>query len=141
MSSTEIFAGHVEGEELSAWCACGPIVALTPECETWGAVVAEVAIAGPNVVCTNQAGARVLIDGSNGEVVDAANPRRLGAALVACLRRAAPVGEAQVAEVRPSRMTQSFVDAVRGFSFAITSAAASQGARGDCREPTTVRSR
>jgi glycosyltransferase involved in cell wall biosynthesis len=122
LSSAVIFAGHVEGEELSAWYGCGSILALTSESETWGAVVNEALIAGLPVVCTDQAGARVLIDGSNGEVVDAANPRRLGAALAACLRRTAPIGEAQLADVRPSLMTQSFADAVRGFSSAVTSA-------------------
>lgn len=110
-----IFAGHCEGLSLYAWFNLGAAFVLTSEFEPWGAVVNEALVAGMPVVCSDQAGARALISGRNGSVVDAADQPALQASLGDWLQRTAPLVPAQVASLRRPLMTQSFEDAVSGF--------------------------
>ena len=122
-----IFAGHVEGSELYAWFNCGSVFALTSESETWGAVVNEALVAGMPVVCSDQAGARVLIeDGVNGEVVNANNSDNLKLAVSTWLSRCSPVLPDQYRRLRPMLMRYGFQDAVQGFRSAVDSVARSE---------------
>ena len=127
VSQKTIFAGHVEGPELYAWFNCGSVFTLTSESETWGAVINEALVAGMPVICSDQAGARVLIeDGFNGEVVNANDPEKLNLALSSWLNRCSPVLPDQYSRLRPMLMSHGFQDAVQGFCFALESAVQSK---------------
>jgi len=127
VSQKTIFAGHVEGPELYAWFNCGSVFALTSESETWGAVINEALVAGMPVICSDQAGARVLIeDGFNGEVVNANDPEKLNLALSNWLNRCSPVLPDQYSRLRPMLMSHGFQDAVQGFCSALESAVQSK---------------
>lgn len=116
ITSRVIIAGHCEGRLLYAWFNLGSLLALTSESETWGAVVNEALITGIPVICTSQAGARVLITpGVNGIVVDASNPVALKMALTEWMGKVLPLDAEQMNSPRASLMTQEFSDAVAGF--------------------------
>jgi len=118
-----IFVGHVEGPELYAWFNCGTVFALTSESETWGAVINEALVAGVPVVCSDQAGAYVLIeDGVNGKVVDANDSGELREAVLAWLNLCSPVSQDQYSRLRPPLMSHGFQDAVEGFCSALDGA-------------------
>jgi glycosyltransferase involved in cell wall biosynthesis len=118
-----IFAGRLEGEPLAAWYRLGSVFALPSAYEPFGAVVNEALIAGLPVVCSDRAGARVLVaSGQNGEVVDAGDPRALDAALGSWLAKAPPVTAAGLEAPRPSRMASSFEEAVEAYLAALEAA-------------------
>lgn len=111
-----IFAGRVEGYPLYAWYRLGGVFALASEFEPFGAVVNEALLAGMPVVCSNKAGARVLIHGGgNGMVVDASDSVRLKSAIYEWLQRAAPVTMERLEQLPPSLMVSSFQNSVEGF--------------------------
>ena len=121
IASKVIFVGHCEGRLLYAWFNLGSLLALTSESETWGAVVNEALITGVPVICTSQAGARVLITpGVNGVVVDANNPVALKMALTEWMDKVSPLDAEQMNSPRASLMTQKFSDAVAGFMSPLT---------------------
>jgi glycosyltransferase involved in cell wall biosynthesis len=116
LGDSAIFAGHREGHELYAWFTIASLFVLTSELETWGAVVNEALVAGLPVVCSDRAGARVLIeDGRNGRVIDADDTQRLGAEIDAWATRAAPLSGDSLARERQSLMRNGFDAAVSGF--------------------------
>jgi glycosyltransferase involved in cell wall biosynthesis len=89
LDDSVIFAGHREGRELYAWFSIASVFVLTSELETWGAVVNEALVAGVPVVCSDRAGARVLIEnGCNGCVIDANDIQKIGAEIVVWTTRA-----------------------------------------------------
>jgi glycosyltransferase involved in cell wall biosynthesis len=111
-----LFAGRLEGEALSAWYRLGTVFALASAFEPFGAVVNEALLAGLPAVVSDRAGAHTLVaDGQNGAVVEAARPEALDAALAGWLRREPPLGEAQLATPRPSRMLSTFAQAMDAF--------------------------
>lgn len=118
-----VFAGRLEGEPLAAWYRLGTVFALASAYEPFGAVVNEALVAGLPVVCSDRAGARVLVErGRNGEVVDAGDPRALDAALGGWLARVQPVTAAGLEAPRPSRMASSFDEAVEAYLAALEAA-------------------
>lgn len=100
---------------LYAWYLLGGLFVLASQFEPFGAVVNEALLAGIPVVCSDRAGARVLIqDGINGTVVDASDKIRLQSAIHLWLLRSAPLDPAKLV-VRPSLMRTTFQQAVDGF--------------------------
>lgn len=119
-----IFAGRQEGEALAAWYRLGTAFALPSAHEPFGAVVNEALVAGLPVVCSDRAGARVLVsEGRNGAVVDAGQPGALDAALVAWLGVGSPRSAAPPVALRPSLMTSTFEQAVDAYLAAVEAAA------------------
>ncbi|WP_415356585.1 glycosyltransferase family 4 protein [Halioglobus sp. Uisw_031] len=112
-----VFPGRQEHEFLAAWYRVGGVFVLPSESELFGAVVNEALLAGMPVICSNKAGARVLIQHKkSGVVVDAANFGELKGAVLEYLRHCAPVSNENVTRLRPSLMTAEFnagVDQVR----------------------------
>jgi glycosyltransferase involved in cell wall biosynthesis len=118
-----IFAGRLEGVRLDAWYRLGSAFALASDHEPFGAVVNEALVAGMPVVCSDRAGARVLVaPGQNGAVVDASRPSDLDAALLEWLRRQPPLSDAQLEATRPSLMRTTFADAVAAYLEALEAA-------------------
>jgi glycosyltransferase involved in cell wall biosynthesis len=118
-----LFAGRLEGEPLAAWYRLGSVFALPSAYEPFGAVVNEALIAGLPVVCSDRAGARVLVaSGESGEVVDAGSPAALDAALGAWQARVPPVSAAGLEAPRPSRMRTTFGEAVEAYLAALEAA-------------------
>jgi glycosyltransferase involved in cell wall biosynthesis len=116
LGDSVIFAGHCDGSELYAWFTIGSVFVLTSEFEPWGAVVNEALVAGLPVLCSDRAGARVLIeDGRNGRVVNMTDTHEIGAEIIAWTRKAAPLSRESLAQERESLMPGSFEDAVQGF--------------------------
>ncbi len=117
-----IFAGRHEGDSLAAWYLIGTVFALTSESEPFGAVVNEALLAGIPVVCSNKAGAKILIkDNENGSVVDPEDNSALQSALLYWLNRCSPVLSGNIRELRPSLMSISFRDGVEAFAKLIIS--------------------
>ncbi|MCR4309329.1 MAG: glycosyltransferase [Deltaproteobacteria bacterium] len=111
-----IFTGRLEGESLLAWYLLGGLFVLASQFETFGAVVNEALLAGMPVVCSDRAGARVLIqDGVNGTVVNASDQIKLQSAIHAWLLRTAPLATSSLVKPRPSLMLTTFQEAVDGF--------------------------
>ena len=111
-----VFAGRSEGDELKAWYLIGSMFALTSSYEPFGAVVNEALLAGMPVVCSDRAGARVLIEnGVNGVVVNAGDKSALEDALIHWLMREKPVSASEIANLRPSLMRTSFKEVVDGY--------------------------
>jgi glycosyltransferase involved in cell wall biosynthesis len=126
-----IFAGRQEGEALAAWYRLGTAFALPSVHEPFGAVVNEALLAGLPVVCSDRAGARVLVsDGRNGAVVDAGQPGALDAALLAWLGDGSPVAAAQPGALRTSLMTSTFEQAVDAYLAALEAAIRRRSAAG-----------
>ncbi len=124
-----IFAGRLEGEPLAAWYRLGSVFALPSAHEPFGAVVNEALIAGLPVICSDRAGARVLVaSGRSGEVVDAGSPEALDAALGRWLAQAPPVSLAGLEVPRPSRMESTFDEAVEAYLSALEAALAHRAA-------------
>lgn len=120
---TVVFAGHQEAAALAAWYRLGSVFGLASEHEPFGAVVNEALIAGMPVVCSDRAGARVLVAaGKNGAVVDASRPEALDAAMIDWLRREPPLSSRQLETQRRSRMETSFDDAVTAYLDALEAA-------------------
>jgi glycosyltransferase involved in cell wall biosynthesis len=118
-----VFAGRLEGEALAAWYRVGTVFALASEHEPFGAVVNEALLAGMPVVCSDRAGARVLVaPGRNGAVVDAGRPADLDAALIEWLRRQPPVTAEQLEAPRASLMETTFDEAVAAYMEALEAA-------------------
>jgi len=118
-----VFAGRLEGEALDAWYRLGSVFALASEHEPFGAVVNEALLAGMPVVCSDRAGARVLVAaGKNGAIVDAGSPAALDAALLDWLLRQPPVTPAQLAAPRPSLMETTFEEALAAYLEALEAA-------------------
>lgn len=118
-----IFAGRLEGEALAAWYRLGSLFALPSSYEPFGAVVNEALIAGLPVVCSDRAGARVLVTGGPaGAVVDAGDPGALDGALAGWLARVPPLSAAGLEAPRPSRMATSFDAAVEAYLAALQAA-------------------
>lgn len=110
------FVGHCEGTALYAWFNLGAVLALTSESETWGAVVNEALLAGMPVVCSECAGARVLIvQEANGTVVDAQDAVGLSKSLKQWLARAPTIASELAFDLRRPLMMHTFSDAVTGF--------------------------
>lgn len=111
-----IFTGRAVGESLYSWYRLGELFVLPSEFEPFGAVVNEALLAGIPVVCSNKAGARVLVeDGMNGTVVDASDPTKLESALYSWLQRTPPLNIEQLEHQRPSLMRTSFHNSLEGF--------------------------
>jgi glycosyltransferase involved in cell wall biosynthesis len=117
-----IFAGRCEGERLAAWYRLGVVFALASEHEPYGAVVNEALLAGLPVVCSDRAGARGLVTGRNGAVVDADRPEALDGALANWLGRQPQVSCGQLDAPRPSLMESTFADAVAAYLAALEAA-------------------
>jgi glycosyltransferase involved in cell wall biosynthesis len=118
-----VFAGRLDGEALSAWYRVGTVFALASEHEPFGAVVNEALLAGMPVVCSDRAGARVLVGpGRNGAVVDAGRPADLDAAVIDWLRRQPPVTAEQLEAPRASLMETTFDEAVAAYLEALEAA-------------------
>ena len=110
-----IFPGHVEGTQLYAWYRLGGVFAIASEFEPFGAVVNEALLAGMPVVCSNKAGARVLIkEGLNGSVVDSSDSAQLKLAIKYWLQRTNPLSLDLLKEFPPSLMVTSFQKSVEG---------------------------
>jgi glycosyltransferase involved in cell wall biosynthesis len=125
-----VFAGRQEGPDLYAWYRLGAVFALTSEYEPYGAVVNEALEAGLPVVCTDRAGARILIrSGTNGAIVDGTDVTQVSAALEMWLARTEPFSDRSFDGMRPSRMQLRFEDSVAGFASAVDMAAAARQAR------------
>ena len=108
-----VFAGRSEGDDLKAWYLIGSVFALTSSFERFGAVVNEALLAGMPVVCSDRAGARVLIEsGVNGMVVNADDKSALEDALIYWLLREKVVCVSEIAHLRPSLMRTSFKEVV-----------------------------
>ena len=74
ISHRVLFVGRREDVELAAWYRIGSLLVLPSEFERFGAVVNEALLSGIPVICSNKAGAKMLINENvNGEVVDASN--------------------------------------------------------------------
>jgi glycosyltransferase involved in cell wall biosynthesis len=126
-----IFVGRAEGDALYAWYRLGSVFALASEYEPFGAVVNEALLAGMPAVCSDQAGARVLVsEGVNGAVVNAAAPDELIAALTSWLAREPRLSTRQLDSVPPSRMLGTFTDAVDAYVAALDAARTHHIARG-----------
>jgi len=111
-----LFAGRQEGEALAAWYRLGSVFALPSEHEPFGAVVNEALVAGMPVVCSDRAGARVLVSPErNGAVVDASRPDALADALTTWVGRVPPISIAKLEAVRPSLMATTFDAALTGY--------------------------
>jgi glycosyltransferase involved in cell wall biosynthesis len=111
-----IFTGRVEGAPLYAWYRLGGLFVLPSDLERFGAVVNEALLAGIPVVCSNKAGARVLIqDGANGTVVDVSEPAKLKSAINEWLVRTPPFTIEHLAQLPPSLMITPFQNSVDGF--------------------------
>lgn len=111
-----IFAGRQEGEALAAWYRLGAVFALASAYEPFGAVVNEALLGGLPVVVSDRAGSRGLVTpGRHGEVVDAARPEALDAALLTWLEREPVLGPGAPGAPRPSRMVTTFEAAVEGW--------------------------
>ncbi|MBK9519067.1 MAG: glycosyltransferase [Anaeromyxobacter sp.] len=118
-----LFVGRQEGAGLAAWYRLGSVFALASDYEPFGAVVNEALVAGLPVVCSERAGARVLVSpGRTGEVVDADRPEALDAALATWLGRQPPLSDAQLAVRRPSLMESTFEGAVQAWLEALEAA-------------------
>ena len=118
-----IFVGRAEGASLYAWYRFGGMFVLASEFERFGAVVNEALLAGMPVICTDKAGAHVLIhEGVNGSVVDAADSTSLQSAMHDWLTRTPPLTVSSLDRLRPSLMTTTFQDAVEGFLSVINAA-------------------
>jgi glycosyltransferase involved in cell wall biosynthesis len=125
-----VFTGRLEGDALLAWYRLGAVLALASDYEPFGAVVNEALIAGLPAVVSDRAGARVLVaPGRNGEVVDAADPAALDAALARWLDAAAHVPAAGAPPVRPPAVASRFEDAVRSYLGALEAAIAHRRGR------------
>lgn len=120
-----LFVGRREGEPLAAWYRLGTVFALASGYEPFGAVVNEALVAGLPVVCSDRAGARVLVaTGRSGAVVDAGRPEALDAALEDWLGRLPPLSAEQLARPRASRMGSTFDAAVDAWLAALDAALA-----------------
>lgn len=118
-----VFAGRLEGEALAAWYRIGSVFALASEHEPFGAVVNEALLSGLPVVCSDRAGARVLVHpGRNGAIVDAARPSELDAAVTEWLKRQAPVNDEQLRAPRASLMETTFDEALAAYLQALDEA-------------------
>lgn len=118
-----VLAGRLEGEALAAWYRMGSVFALASEHEPFGAVVNEALLAGMPVVCSDRAGARVLVaHGRNGAVVDAGRPTDLDAAVIDWLRRQPPVTAEQLESPRASLMETTFDEALAAYLAALEAA-------------------
>ena len=62
------FIGRLEGDELIAWYTIADIFVLPSIVERFGVVVNEALLGGCMVLCSNKAGASILIDKNNGEL-------------------------------------------------------------------------
>ena len=70
LANNVLFTGKVEGLELLSWYFLAGLFVLPSMHEPFGAVVNEALIAGCSVLCSEKAGARTLINRSNGAVFD-----------------------------------------------------------------------
>ena len=108
-----IFAGRLEHAALAAWYRIGSIFALTSSTEPFGAVVNEALLAGMPVVCSKEAGSKILIQNNiNGFVVDPSSPEELSAAIELLLAKCHPISMAESTMVKPSLMPVQFSDSV-----------------------------
>jgi len=125
-----LFTGRQDGEGLAAWYRIGCVFALASEHEPFGAVVNEALLSGLPVVCSDRAGARGLVaQGRSGEVVDAARPEALDAALASWLERRPPVSDGQLRAPRASLMETTFEGALEAYLGALEAARGHRRAR------------
>lgn len=116
------FVGRSEGVELAAWYRIGDLFVLPSNFEPFGAVVNEALISGIPVICSDKAGARVLVrDGVNGTIIDASDVAALSDEISAWLLKLA-IQPADIADgLRKSLMPIMFIDAVQAFATTIRS--------------------
>lgn len=117
VSDRVLFTGRLENQPLYAWYLLGQLFVLPSELERFASVVNEALLAGIPAICSDQAGARVLIkNGINGTVVDASNQTELETAIRLWLEKIIPFTTASLKIIRPSLMTMSFKSTVDGFA-------------------------
>jgi glycosyltransferase involved in cell wall biosynthesis len=111
-----VFAGRHEGAALAAWYRIAGAFVLASEFEPFGAVVNEALLAGIPVICSEMAGARVLIqEGKNGSVIDAADNVALCSHLLKWLRCSPALTTEPLSALRPSLMAVKFEDVVDSY--------------------------
>lgn len=110
------FGGHCEGSELLAWYSVGQIFFLMSDYEQFGAVVNEALISGMPVICSDAAGAKILIkDGCNGYAVDASDTQSTINASLKVINNIQPLTINSLEHVRPNLMVIEFSDSVNGW--------------------------
>lgn len=113
VADSVVFPGRFDGLSLRAWYLLGSVFALTSSFERFGAVVNEALLAGLPVICSDQAGAQVLIrNDENGTVVDASDPFKLEQALASWIKKTDPVSDRRTTGTPPSLMYMKFDETV-----------------------------
>jgi glycosyltransferase involved in cell wall biosynthesis len=111
-----LFVGRKEDTELYAWYRVAALFVLPSSYERFGAVVNEALLSGVPVVCSDRAGAKVLIrEGETGAIVDTADASALSEALREWVGRVRPLDGFEPSALRPLLMSASFADAVDAF--------------------------
>ena len=128
LSHKVYFIGHCEGYNLLFWYVIGSFLVLPSTWEPYGAVVNEALLSGMPVLCSSEAGARVLIqDGKNGYVFNPYDVNVLSNLLEKMLMDV-PSIEASEVNVRESLMPISFDRDLNSFMNAVQYAAKQVGA-------------
>lgn len=105
LSKSVFFLGSYYREGLSAFYRIGTLFILPSSREPFGAVVNEALMAGMPVICTEEVGAKVWIDGyKNGVVVDGSSEGALREQIKIWLQRGLPAGE-RAARLWPSLLS------------------------------------
>ncbi len=109
-----IFTGRKEGEELYSWYMLAHIFVLPSTFEPFGAVVNEALISGCSVICSEKAGASILINKRNGVLFNPHNEDDLVLKLRKFLENTKPLNETGVS-LRASKMPFTFRDKIQDF--------------------------
>ncbi|GLZ88431.1 glycosyl transferase [Metapseudomonas resinovorans] len=117
VQSKVIFTGRKEGKELLCWYVLGSVFILLSDFEAFGAVVNEALIAGLPVVCTQNAGAKTLIqEGVNGSIVNPDSPQQTISAINSWISKCHTIDRNGILSEKPSMMTTSFNDAITAYA-------------------------
>ncbi len=121
------FLGHCQGYDLLVWYIIGSVFVLPSVWEPYGAVVNEALLSGMPVLCSSEAGSRVLINGgNNGYVYNPYDIKMLSALLEKILKASLPI-DSQSIKTRESLMPVSFGRDLNSFLNAVTYAAKQKG--------------
>lgn len=118
-----LFVGHHEGPELHMWYLVCAVLVLPSTWETYSAVVNEALLSGKPVLCSSNAGSRVLIrEGKNGHVFDPYDINALVDLMARALANAPLAGPTDL-PIRKNLMPVSFEDGIVSFVRAVEYAA------------------
>jgi glycosyltransferase involved in cell wall biosynthesis len=111
ISDKILFVGRKEAIELYAWYAFAQILVLPSTSEKFGAVVNEALLGGCKVLCSELAGASILINNDNGRVFSPYNEKEFLTSIEDTLKTV-DVTTSGIQKVRDNRMPFTFREKV-----------------------------